>query len=158
MEIKIDQNLVFANQFMTSKEEALSFMCKQLYVNGYVKEGYTESLLSREIEYPTGLNTSSPKVAIPHTDYNLVNESTICVMTLDKELTFSSMEDSNQEILIAIIIMMALDNPDGQLEMLQIIMELVQNTELKTRMINCKNNNELCDVVSKFINNKLKGR
>lgn len=152
MQLQLHKALIFANQSFKTKEEILSFMADKLHENGYVKESYKENIISRENEYPTGLNSESPKVAIPHTDYIHVNNSTLGFISLAEEVMFSNMENPDEEIPIKIVIVMALNNPEGQLEMLQKIMGIVQENELKERILLASSNEELFTVVNGIFN------
>lgn len=152
MQLQLDKKLFFANQSFNTKEEILDFISDQLQDNGYVNEKYKENIIKRESEYPTGLNSDFPRVAIPHTDYIFVNNSTLGFITLNNEVMFGNMENSDEEIPIKIVIVMALNNPSGQLDMLQKIMGIVQEKEIKEKMLLASSNEELFDIVNSIFN------
>lgn len=147
MEINFTVESCFSNKEFDNSKEALTFMAKGLLKQGYVKEAYVESVIKREEEYPTGLNSKTPKIAIPHTDHELVNKSAISVLTSKEGIEFSSMEDPDEVIKVNIIIMLALASPDGQLEMLQKVMGLVQNQDLKEEILLCDSDEKLFNKV-----------
>lgn len=80
-----------------TKEEAIKLTADVLRTNGCVKDGFYESCIQRENEYPTGLTEYCP-VAIPHTTKEYVNKEAICVLKLNNPVHFSSMEDWNKII------------------------------------------------------------
>lgn len=80
-----------------TKEEAIKLTADVLRTNGCVKDGFYESCIQRENEYPTGLTEYCP-VAIPHTTKEYVNKEAICVLKLNSPVHFSSMEDWNKII------------------------------------------------------------
>lgn len=80
-----------------NKEEAIKLTADVLRTNDCVKDGFYESCIQREKDYPTGLTEYCP-VAIPHTTKEYVNKEAICVLKLNKPVHFSSMEDWNKII------------------------------------------------------------
>ena len=80
-----------------NKEEAIKLTSEVLSANGAVKEGFWESCVEREKNYPTGLTEYCP-VAIPHTTKDFVNKDAICVLKLKNPVKFASMEDWEKEI------------------------------------------------------------
>ena len=63
----IDKNLIVKGGSFQNYEEAIKFGGRLLYENGYVDSGYTDSVLEREAQFPTGLPTQGVPMAIPHT-------------------------------------------------------------------------------------------
>lgn len=152
--LQLDEKLFFTDLKKENSTEVLSFMGNNLIENKYVQKEFTKSIIQREKEYPTGLSSESVSIAIPHTDHDLVNTTTLSVATLAKTVPFKNMADSDEAIDVKIVIMLAISEPEGQLEMLQKIMEIIQNKEVKEKIINAKNNIELLDIVKNEIGGK----
>ena len=74
-------------------------------------------------EYPTGLPSTPPGIAIPHANYEMVNKTTLAIATLKDPVLFHNMENNNEQLPIQIVIMMAIGEPHGQVEMLQKLLE-----------------------------------
>ena len=96
--VSINKNLVFRNLDFKSNSEAESFIADKLFEQGYVKQGYKDALLEREKQFPTGLPSSAPAIAIPHANADLVNKTTLAVVTLNKPVTFKNMGAVNDDI------------------------------------------------------------
>lgn len=141
--MKIDEELIVIELDVNSKEEVLSILGNQLQENGFVKEGFIESVLKREQTYPTGLPTEPFGVAIPHTDGNMVHVSKIAFASLKNPVSFFAMGSSDVTIEVKIVFMLALKSPADQLEMLQKLVGLIQEPEMVAKLARTKNANDL---------------
>lgn len=150
--IDLDKRLFFRNCKFKSSEEAETFLAQQLKNYGYVKEGYKEAILKREKNYPTGLPSSSPAIAIPHADAELVNKTTIAVATLVEPVTFKDMGATDKDLPVRIIIMLVLSEPHSQVQMLQKIVSIVQDESLRKQICNTKDDKELIDLIKSKLN------
>ncbi|MGC3678504.1 PTS sugar transporter subunit IIA, partial [Enterococcus faecalis] len=74
-------------------------------------------------------------IAIPHANYELVKQTTVAIATLKEPVFFQNMENVKQKIHVQIVIMMAIGEPHGQVEMLQKIVLIIQNEPLRQAMI-----------------------
>ncbi|MBP2058499.1 PTS system galactitol-specific IIA component [Lactobacillus colini] len=154
-QINLDDRLFFRNCSFNSSNEVESFLSDQLFKYGYVKKEYKNAILKREKEFPTGLPSSSPAIAIPHADTNLVNKTTIAVLTLDKAVTFKNMAVINENVDVQIVIMLALSEPHSQVEMLQKIVEIVQSENLRRKICNTNSNQELISLIKKELQGEI---
>ncbi|WP_203623664.1 MULTISPECIES: PTS sugar transporter subunit IIA [unclassified Lacticaseibacillus] len=148
VEIKYDRNLFFPSQQFESATEALTFLSGQLITQGYAKDGYTEAILKREQVYPTGLPSAEPRVAIPHADSKFINQTAIAVATLTEPVTFSDMEDTKKNLDVSIIIMLAIKEPHGQVEMLQSVVGIIQNNVLMKQILSATDRDTLFKLVT----------
>lgn len=151
MENYLHDELIFRDLNVKTAEEALDYLAEQLFKKGYVKEEYILAIKEREQEYPTGLPSTQPAVAIPHANYELVKETSLAIATLSQAVTFHNMENTQEKIPVKIIIMMAISEPHGQVEMLQKIVGLIQNESLRKEMIQASSNQSLLKLVEKAI-------
>ncbi len=78
-----------------------------------------KALLEREEEFPTGLQIGDINVAVPHADHIYVKESEIILCTLENPVEFQRMDNPEKEVKVSIIILMAINNPDTHIEVLQ---------------------------------------
>lgn len=151
--MKLEENLFYTNLKVENSNELLEIMGGNLNEYGYVTEKYTGSIIERESIYPTGLPAGKISIAIPHTDHELVHTTTISVATLEEPVTFKSMAEPDVDIEVAIVFMLAIGEPEGQLEMLQKIMEIIQDTDFKQSLLGTENSSELL----KLVKNRLGG-
>lgn len=133
--LAVDKRCIFKGLDFSDDLAALSFLADQLKITGYVKDGYKDAILTREGKYPTGLPGGEINIAIPHADFHLVNTTTIAVGILNKPVLFHSMDNVAKEIPVQIIIMLAIKEPHGQIEMLQNIIGLIREPELLKKII-----------------------
>lgn len=134
MECYLDKDLIFKNIFSEDSESVIKIMASKLHEKGLVKESYVSEILSREEVYPTGLYTGDINVAIPHCDYQHVNEKSIAVGILKKPIKFKKMDDPSEDVDISIIIMLAIDEPNNHISYLTKVFQLVQNQELLKKL------------------------
>lgn len=96
-----------------------------------VKPGFINSVLSREKDYPTGLQISSQLgIAIPHPyDPSLTVEPSIATAILSEPITASSMADSDECVSVSIVFLLALKASNEHLKLLERIMETCQDEQ-----------------------------
>lgn len=126
----LDERCIFVNTDCATSEEVLNYMGSRLYQLGYVKESFTKAVIERESMYATGLDTEEIKTAIPHTDSVHVNETTIAVMTLRKPVLFESMDQDGAMLHVEVVFMLAIREPEKQLEMLGAVLNIIQDKQL----------------------------
>lgn len=151
MELYLNEELVFRNVQAKTDSEVLAFLASEMYKKNYVKEEYIQAIQEREKEYPTGLPSTPPGIAIPHANYEMVNKTTLAIATLKDPVLFHNMENNNEQLPIQIVIMMAIGEPHGQVEMLQKIVGIIQDEPLRQEMIRAGNDTELLELLKKAI-------
>ncbi|KAF1297363.1 PTS galactitol transporter subunit IIA [Enterococcus sp. JM4C] len=151
MEVVLHEELVFRNIAVKNSEEALIFLAENLYQKGYVQKEYIQAIQEREKEYPTGLPSSEPGIAIPHANFELVKKTTLAIATIENPVLFNNMENNQEQLPVQIIIMMAIGEPHGQVEMLQKIVSIIQDEPLRKEMIQAVSDVELLRLLKKAI-------
>jgi len=142
--------LIYRNLDFSNSNEVLSFLADKLKHEGFVKDGYKEAILKREVEYPTGL-PATIKIAIPHCDHTLVNKSAIAMGVLNNPVDFQAMDDPSMTLDVQIVIMLALDEPHGHIEMLQKIISLIQNSEDLKKIIEAESDDIVLEVIKNYL-------
>ena len=127
--IIFDESFILRFDTHLTNTEVLSAMADNLCKRGIVKETYKKAILDREQEFPTGLNTGGINVAIPHADISHVNKAAICVGILKEPAAFHAMDEPDYDVPVKLVIMLALTEAHGHIEMLQRIVKLIQNQE-----------------------------
>lgn len=145
----ISKNITFFDeQENLSKATVLDDISQLLYKNGYVKESYTQAIKEREAIFPTGLNTTTFGIAIPHTDSKHVNEATIAVGVLKKPVTFQEMGAEDVEVPVRLVFMLAIKEPDKQLETLQSVISLIENEEKMNALVHSENESDVIQLLN----------
>jgi PTS system galactitol-specific IIA component len=145
------KDLVFRDLDFSNNIEALKFLSSKLYEKGYVKKEYEQAILDRENEYPTGLPSVDIKIAIPHADHTLVKKAALAIGVLKNSVEFKSMEDPEKSLDVSIIIMLALNEPHGHIEMLQNIVRLIQNPNVLKEIVEASSNDEVIGKLEPYL-------
>ena len=110
------------------KTEVLTELGNLLFQTGYVRESFVEAALQRESQMPTGLPLEGKyNAAIPHTECEHVLKAGLALATLAKPVIFQNMIQPEEGVPVQLVILMALDQPKSQVEMLQEIAGVLQN-------------------------------
>ena len=94
---ELNDNLVFHNLKASDNIEVLQLMGDAMIQEGYGEEGFTEAILKREKDYPTGLDVNGIGVAIPHTDAEHVKKEGISIAVLNPPIEFFIWYNLNSE-------------------------------------------------------------
>ena len=117
-------------------EDVIVLLGNRLYDLGYVKDDFVEATLAREAEMPTGLPLAGDiNAAIPHVDIEYVNRPALALATLTHPVIFHNMVDSDEDVPVRLVIMLALDQPKSQIEMLQQVAGVLQNPKIVNRLM-----------------------
>ncbi|MCI5840128.1 MAG: PTS sugar transporter subunit IIA [Peptoniphilaceae bacterium] len=151
MEYYLDKELIFKDLEVTDNKEALKILSTQLFKKNMVLEDYISEVISREIEYPTGLFTGKINIAIPHCDYKFVKKKSIAIATLKKPIKFKKMDEPNEYVPVSIIMMIAIDNPDNHIEFLKKLFKLVQNQNILKDLYSSKSKEDILNILNENI-------
>ncbi len=132
-----------------NQKDLLKIMADDLLGNECVKDSFLNAVLTRESEYPTGLEVKNIGFAIPHTDSKHVLESQICLATLKDNILFSDMTDINNEIPVKIVFMLAMKDPGDQITTLQKLMELFSNKNFANKILELDDKKEILEELEK---------
>lgn len=111
-------------------EEVIRLLAARLEKLGYVKPSYADAVVAREAKLPTGLPIGrDANVAVPHTDPQHVIKPGVAVATLSSPVAFANMEDPDENVPVGLVFMLAINDKDRQIEMLQQIMEIIQSPQ-----------------------------
>ena len=146
--MKITNELMFIGLDSRKKEGVLEYMGNQLYKSGYVTEGFVAGVTEREENFPTGLPTMPYAIVIPHTDSDKVIESTIAFATLKNKVPFKVMGDSESEVDVKIVFMLALNDPNQQLETLKKLTGIFQDEKMVAKLGDVKNVEDCSKLIS----------
>jgi galactitol PTS system EIIA component len=120
----------------STSEEVIRALGGRLRELGYVKENFVEAALEREMNMPTGLPLGGIyNAAIPHVDIEYVNKSALGLATLRYPVVFKNMVENQVDVPCQLVIMLALDKPKSQVEMLQSVAGLLQSPEIIEKIV-----------------------
>jgi PTS system galactitol-specific IIA component len=140
----IEHEAIALNVEATTSEAVIRLLAERLERLGYVRPSFAEAVLAREAQMPTGLPMErDANIAVPHTDPEHVIRPAIAIATLARPVNFANMEDPDEHLPVGIVFMMALNDKDRQIEMLQQIMETIQDNELVDALLAARTNDEM---------------
>jgi galactitol PTS system EIIA component len=146
----ISERLVLINIEATSNLHAIELVANHLNNEGFVSNDYKEAVINREKKYPTGLQTLSEGIAIPHADPDYVISEAIAIATLDTPVQFKRMEMPESDLDVKIIFMLAINNPMKQIKTLQELTRIIQNKEILERLCKAKNSSSVIGSLKEF--------
>ncbi|MBN2044558.1 MAG: PTS sugar transporter subunit IIA [Anaerolineales bacterium] len=129
MEIKdfLDPGAIVLNMEAETSEEVIRELGGRLLDLGFVTDDFIDATLEREANMPTGLPLGgSVNAAIPHVDIEYVKKSALGLATLKQEVVFYNMVENEVAVPCRLVIMLALDQPKSQVEMLQSVAAVLQ--------------------------------
>ena len=130
------------------RDAVLTEMADYLVRRGAVKESYGNAVIRRENTFTTGIPDEPIAVAIPHSDRDLVVNTTILVAKLEQAVPFHRIDDAELEVDVKVVFMLAVDSNQGQLDTIARIMELVQDADLIQQIDNAATAEEIQALVS----------
>ena len=132
-----------------SSEDVIRQLGGKLRELGYVKEDFVAAALEREASMPTGLPLGGDyNAAIPHVDIEYVNRSALGLATLKQDVIFYNMVENDVEVPCRLVIMLALDQPKSQIEMLQSVAAVLQDPEIIQGLVAAETTEEIFELLS----------
>ncbi|MEY8371577.1 PTS sugar transporter subunit IIA [Aerococcaceae bacterium 50-4] len=138
-------------QGLKSSSDVLKYLSDRLEKLGIVKSSYKQAVLNREEDFPTGISFGNYGIAIPHTDVEHVIKPQIGVMTLHEPVKFVQMASKDIPVEVNTVFILALKEAHSQIDILQKLMELLQNTEVMEKINHLNNSDEDKEVLEKIL-------
>lgn len=132
-----------------NKDELLKYLAEYVKNKSLVSEEYITALIKREKEFPTGLQTFIP-IALPHVGIG-VFKPFLVVATLEEPVVFYDMGEIDKKVLVDIVVLFGIKNPNDQAEVLQNFSSILQDESNLKRIKNSKNSQELYDFLVTLI-------
>jgi len=115
--------------------EVVKKLSELLEVKGDVKPSFFEAVWERERNMPTGLELEGDiHAAIPHADIEHVNNPSVALAILGNPVNFKCMVDPEKELKVRLVFLLAMSEPKKQVEMLQQVATILQDSQLVKRL------------------------
>lgn len=147
-EMYFDSSVILLDVEANTKEEVLRTMAANLEEKDLIKDSYVEAVIAREQEFATGLPTAGYSVAIPHTDVEHVNQKTISVAILKDPVDFGVMGDPDGTTPVKIVFLLAMNESDAQLNLLQRLMQIFQDEDTLKFLASEQEKSKMVDLLS----------
>lgn len=109
-------------------------MAQLLRARGFVKDSFEHAIIAREAKYPTALPTVPEAIAIPHGDAEHVITPFIAPIRLVTPVPWAEMGNDDVEHPVRFVFMLGLDKADGQVAVLQSLVQAFQDPEFFRRL------------------------
>jgi len=149
-DISIDPGNLFFYPDVSSREELFRLFHDRLYKKGIVKRGFYKALVEREISCPTGLDMGKYKIAVPHTDTEMVNIPGAAAAVLKKPVLFGEMGSSRREIRVHMVFLMMLG--EGKPAFYHNLLNNIKNSDILHKIYNSDNRQDLCLLLTGLLN------
>jgi Phosphotransferase system mannitol/fructose-specific IIA domain (Ntr-type) len=142
--VTLSERLVIMRMEASSAEEVIRQLAARLEAEGFVRPSFVEAVLERERAHPTGLPLEGDlHVAIPHADVVHVISPALAIATLARPVIFRNMVNPEEMVPVSIVILMALDEPHSQIEMLQRLAAFFQEPQRVRQVYEARTAEEL---------------
>lgn len=127
------EDLVFIENAKT-QHEIFTTIGERLLEKGIVNDGFINAIISREENYPTGLDLSPvsdeiSSVAIPHTEVEYCNSKHVVVVKLNENILFHNMISPDQEIFVKYLFFIINNDAKNQTNVLSGLMSFITDVE-----------------------------
>lgn len=144
---ELDKSVIVPDLEAESWEDVMKSLGQKLIDEGYTKESYIDALITREKDFPTGLDIDGLGVAIPHTDVSHVNKAGIAIGVLKKPVTFIQMGSDDEEIGVKLVFMLAVTDPNAHIDELQRIIEIIQDKDVLEKLFTVTDKDTIIEVI-----------
>ncbi len=150
IDLIIEEKLVEIGIEAANRDEVIRLLSRKMDSCGYVGKGFTEAVLAREKQYPTGLPTKIP-VALCHVEAEYVKHTAMAVATLKKSVEFHEMGDPQNVLNVEIVFLLTILDPKQQVLYLRKLMGLFKDDTLPN-LKQAKNKEEIVTLLAEKIN------
>ncbi|KYH29283.1 MULTISPECIES: PTS sugar transporter subunit IIA [Clostridium] len=144
---ELKESLILTELSAKSYEDVMHKLGWALVKEGYAKESYIDALISREKNFPTGIDVNGVGIAIPHTDVSHVNKTGIAIGVLNEPVTFFQMGTDDETVEVQLVFMIAVANPNNHIEQLQRIVTIIQDKDVLNQLIKVRDKNEIIKII-----------
>ena len=144
---ELDKSVIVPDLEAETWEDVMKSLGQKLIDEGYTKESYIDALITREKDFPTGLDIDGLGVAIPHTDVSHVNKAGIAIGVLKKPVTFIQMGSDDEEIGVKLVFMLAVTDPNAHIDELQRIIEIIQDKDILEKLFTVTDKDTIIEVI-----------
>jgi PTS system galactitol-specific IIA component len=150
MDSLIKEDLIQINGLVGDQFEAIALAAQPLLRQGCITEEFVEAAVERERIFPTGLPTKIG-VALPHTEAKYVLKESISIVTLKNTVVFAGMGNPKESIPVNIVFLLAIQDPQKQLGVLQTIVTIIQNEKVLQKIKDAKEAKTIYNLIKTFL-------
>ena len=145
--IEPDNMLIYPD--VRSQDELFWLFYKGLYRRKTVKEGFYDALIKSERSYPTGLDTGEYKIAIPHTDTDMVSRSSVGAAILEHPMLFGEMGAPYRKAEVSIVFLLLIK--EKKAGFYHNLLNKIKNSDILHRIYKTCDRQDLCLLLIKLL-------
>ncbi|MDO4594734.1 MAG: PTS sugar transporter subunit IIA [Tissierellia bacterium] len=134
----IYQELIDLENDSKNKDEFFEQIATKLEELNFVEESFNKAIKEREAVFPTGLEFSKIKIALPHTDTIHIKKPFIFINKLNNNIEFIHMGTDDQKVDVDYIFVLGIKDPKEQVGLLAKLMDLFSNDNFVYKLENAK--------------------
>ena len=146
---ELKDDLIFYDLQAADYKAVLQIMGDAMIQAGYGEEGFTEAVLEREKDYPTGLDIDGIGVAIPHVDADHVKKEGLAISILKDPVEFGAMGEQKSMIPVKIVIMFTVAGAGKQIDRLLQILNVLRDEEILKDLLSAQSKEEIRTAIQK---------
>lgn len=139
---------IFLDFEANDRNDFLSKIGNILFEKKYVNKGFSDSIIEREKNYPTGLDFGEYKIAIPHTNPEFVNKEGIIAVKLQKPIIFRDMGLNENDLEVSVIFVLLIQKGEEQVNLLTKLMSLMEQKKVYDSIKNASDKKEILKILS----------
>ncbi|EAQ6106097.1 TPA: PTS sugar transporter subunit IIA [Salmonella enterica] len=112
-----------------SRMALLTRLAESLQADGLVKPSFADGVLEREKVYPTGIFMETHSVAIPHTEFEHVNQTGFAIGINLAGVEFQRTDEPDESVVPQIVVMMAIDKTCEKVAIIQSLFALLADRD-----------------------------
>lgn len=146
--ISLHEENILILQNPKNAREVVDQLSKLLEKRGDVKPSFSEAVWEREQTMPTGLELEGDiHAAIPHADVEHVTNPSIALAILGNPVTFKCMVEPEKDLSVRLVFLLAMNEPKKQVEMLQQVAIILQDSALIKRLSASNSPREVMELI-----------
>lgn len=149
--MEVLSDLVRMDVSAKGRDEALRYMTGLMEEHGFIDPLYSDKVIEREVNFPTGLKFESISISIPHGDSQYVKTSSIAVGRCREKMPFYSMEDPNTIIEVDFIVLLAMKEPETSVVVLNKLMKMFTNKFTCDRLLKETSPDTVCEMFNGYL-------
>lgn len=133
------------NTVSDSSDELFNEVSELLKEKDLVKNDYLEAIKKREAEFPTGLQTNSYAIALPHVEAKYVKTNALIICRSKDGIPFKRMDDNSSTISAKIIFILLINDSSIHVKTLAELIKLWRDKELLDLIYKADDKREILD-------------
>ncbi|MDY3829973.1 MAG: PTS sugar transporter subunit IIA [Erysipelotrichaceae bacterium] len=126
-----------------SQSEFFDIISDELLKKNLVEPTFREAIEKREIQFPTGLVTSSYNVALNHVDSIHVKTNALFIYKLEKQIEYHQMDDPDSLLPVDMVFVLLIKDHDLQVKAISEVCTIWSNEKIMMELREKKEKDEV---------------